>query len=82
MKKEKKNLTVGEMIHDYLKSNNYDGLYFPGLCACKLSDLMPCGGVNTEECKAGYKIDGDDLKCDCGFHISKTKDSTDYECEL
>ncbi len=81
MSEEKKNKEVGEMIHDYLQSNNYDGLYNPGSCACESIDLMPCGNVEIS-CMAGYKIAGDELKCKCSFHISKTKDSTDYECEL
>lgn len=73
--------TVTNIVHDYLEISGYDGLYNPGLCACELSDLMPCGEVQGE-CYAGYKIDGDGLKCDCNFHISKTRDSTDYECEI
>ncbi len=82
MSEEKKNLTVSEMIHEYLKSNDYGGLYSPiGECACKSKDLAPCGNIHLD-CIAGYKISGDDLKCDCGFHISETKDNTDYACEM
>lgn len=81
MSEEKGNPTTGEIISKYLKSNNFDGLYLCGLCACELSDLMPCDNVEME-CTAGYKISGDDLKCDCNFHMSATKNSTDYECKL
>lgn len=83
MGEEKKdNLTVDEIICEYLKANNYGGLYSPmGECACESKDLAPCGNIYLE-CKAGYKIDGDKLICDCNFHISKDKNSTDYECEL
>lgn len=26
-----------------LRKHGYDGLYFPGECACKTDDLYPCG---------------------------------------
>lgn len=81
MSEEKKSMTVSGMIEKYLRDNDYDGLYNPGLCACELSDLFPCGNVEME-CTAGYKIDGDGLKCDCNFHMSKEKGNTDYECEI
>jgi hypothetical protein len=36
-----------------LKRAGYDGLYYPGECACKADDLYPCGERQTE-CRPGY----------------------------
>jgi len=45
----------------WLKRRGFDGLYFPGECACKVDDLYPCG--ERCDCKPGV------LKpCDCGEH--------------
>lgn len=73
--------TVRKIIYDGVKFGGYDGLYNLDLCACELSDLLPCDNVELD-CRAGYKI-VDNLKCDCGFHICGSKDVDDnYECEL
>lgn len=53
-------MTVKEIIEKYLKDNNYDGLYYPGECACKLDDLMPCEDCNFD-CQPG--ILGNCEKC-------------------
>jgi len=38
-------MTVREMVAERLKADGYDGLRDDwGECACKLEDLMPCGG--------------------------------------
>lgn len=46
-------MTVKEIVEKYLKDNKYDGLYYPGECACSIEDgLMPCDG-DSSECKSG-----------------------------
>ena len=49
-------MTVKEIVEDYLKKNGYDGLFYPGECACTLENLMFCGEVNNP-CEAGVFID-------------------------
>lgn len=49
-----------EQIKVKLIAGGYEGLYAPGVCACELSDLAPCGvcendGNYINGCKPGYK---------------------------
>ena len=49
-----------EIIKQYLRDNNLDGLYHSDTeCACCLDDLNPCG-EDFSYCKVGVKV-----KCDC-----------------
>lgn len=67
---------VLEIVESHLKTNGYDGLYFPGECACLIGDLEPCGQINSE-CVPGYVERYPDNKCDgdcaagggCDFHV-------------
>jgi len=54
-------------IDKTLKEKGYDGLYYPGECACKIGDLRPCGQTISEtlDCKPGYLREGDE----CSFSI-------------
>lgn len=57
--------TTLEIIAEYLKANNYDGLYSEcgcDGCACEIDDLAPCG-ESSLGCNPGYK-----QPCDCGDH--------------
>jgi hypothetical protein len=59
-------VTVNEIIMQYLKSNGYDGLFSEDNCACSLEDLIPC--CNSDwvlSCQAGYKHP---CPSDCGEH--------------
>lgn len=60
-----------EIIAEWLKEKGFDGLYFPGECACLLNDLVPCGEY-TGECEPGYKRDVDP---------SKSADGEDWRVE-
>lgn len=52
-----------QIIEEYLKENNYDGLYNSDTeCACTLEDLFHCETPCTD-CEAGYISE-----CDCGDH--------------
>jgi len=42
-----------EIVKKYLEENGYDGLYYPGECACENDDLAPCG-EDISKCDAGY----------------------------
>lgn len=44
-----------QMVAEWLKANNYDGLYVSGECGCLLDDLAPCGEY-CSECTPGYKL--------------------------
>lgn len=49
-----------ERIAAKLIDDGFDGLYYPGECACLLSDLAPCGetqegGDYINDCEGGYK---------------------------
>jgi len=44
-------MTVREMIKQWLKNNNYDGLYNPHRdCWCLIDDLFWCGDNPTDCC--------------------------------
>jgi len=47
-----------QMIAQFLREHQYDGLYSEE-CGCDLKDLMPCGGDWAMDCRAGYKVKGD-----------------------
>lgn len=62
---------------EYIEANGYDGLYSPGVCACKKDDLMPCDGMRND-CEPGYLCE-----CDCGdhyFHIGPEKSNVIDVC--
>jgi len=52
-------MTVRDIIMQYLQDNGYDGLFYPGECACVIDDLMPCEG-DCGECEPGVLVEGDD----------------------
>ena len=65
-------MNVKEIVNQYLKDHDYDGLFDDGSgeCACGVDDLMPCGEIEIS-CEAGWQ-----MKCDCGdhdFHIGENK---------
>jgi hypothetical protein len=55
-------INIGDMVKIYLEANGYDGLYQSGECACKLDDLMPCGGPDMTECSAGVLTSCEECK--------------------
>ena len=46
-------MTIKEIITEYLKENGFDGLFFPGECACRADDLAPCENI-LPGCQPGY----------------------------
>jgi hypothetical protein len=61
--KIKININVKEILTNYLRENEFDGLYLPGECACKIDDVGDvCNGYMLD-CKPGYLC-----SCDCGEH--------------
>lgn len=53
-------MNILEIVENYLKDNNYDGLYlYDGdvNCGCDLGDLAPCEEMSPE-CEAAYKRNG------------------------
>ena len=69
-------MDVKTITLQYLKTNGFDGLYNPGLCACKCDDLMPCDQPSIDECHPGYLQSQEQADCDeadCEFYIGKNK---------
>jgi len=82
-------LTIKQIVVEYLKASNFDGLRHPDFeCSCITSYLMPCSdfeGLNPcDVCVAGYRIECEcwthPKDCDCGidhdhhgFHIVDRK---------
>lgn len=65
------------MVREYLEKNGYDGLYYPGECACTIKDIAPCGQIDGS-CIAGHYIS---LACDeHDFHIGDKAAPPD-ECD-
>lgn len=60
MSKEK-NITVGEIVRQYLEEHEFDGLccdtqyHFDEPCGCSIDDLCPCDDDNVFSCRAAYK---------------------------
>ncbi len=50
-----KPVVLRDILRQYLMEHGFDGLYVPQTCACKNSDLMPCGEP-AAECRAGYLV--------------------------
>ncbi len=48
-------MNVLDIIVNYLKENNYDGLYYENECSCLLDDICPCGELSLN-CQPGYKL--------------------------
>ena len=62
--------TVETIVTAFIRDNGYDGLFEERTeCACRLSNLVPCGEIGVE-CRAGHFIptpDGADPAC--AFYI-------------
>ncbi len=61
-------MDVKEIIVEYLKANNYDGLVqIDAECGCELDDVFVCD-YPSGHCEPGYKME---CKCgeDCGWHM-------------
>lgn len=51
----KDNLIVTEIIKDWLKEHDFDGLYsVESQCGCAIEELSICGEI-YQDCRAGYK---------------------------
>ena len=50
--------SVRDVLIEGLKRNGYDGLFYPGECACLLDDLAPCD-EDPLRCEPGVKRDCD-----------------------
>lgn len=65
-------ITVKEILAEWLESHGYDGLYNDFECGCEIGDLIPCG-ESCERCVAAYKI-----SCaDCRNSGCEVKDSSE-----
>lgn len=64
--------TVETILKDYLTQNGYDGLFFPGECACLKEDLEPCGHLN-KDCQPGYRVESTNPDDDCDWYIQPNR---------
>lgn len=72
-------MNVRELLIDYLKEFNYDGLYNSEYgCGCVIDDFAPCDGISPDYCAPGFKV-----LCRCGegcdWDIAATKDVREEE---
>ena len=66
-------MTVIDIVTEWLRDHEYDGLYSDGDCACKLDDLIPCVHEGALNCSPGYCGPCPE-DCGCGsFHIFAEK---------
>jgi len=56
-------MTVETLVAKWLRNNGYDGLYYPGECACLVDDLAPCC-ENFMDCSPGYRYPPEDDEAD------------------
>ena len=47
-------MNVKNIVIDWLKTHDYDGLFSDGDCGCEIDDLMPCD--DCVDCMPGYKV--------------------------
>ncbi len=58
-------MNVKEIVKKFLEDNGFDGLWSnDNECGCEISDLMPCGQVEENDCSPGVKIVFEDGMCD------------------
>jgi len=74
-------MELRKLLKDSLERNGFDGLFNPGVCACKLDDLCPCDEPSIL-CEGGVLQTGDDDHCEncegtdkCDFHIGPRSNS-------
>ena len=60
---------VREIVEIFLEQDGYDGLYQPGVCACRIDDLAPCDEMEMN-CTPGYLLPGDE---DFNWRIGSNK---------
>jgi hypothetical protein len=67
-------MNVREILTEYLKTHEYDGIYNPeSECSCELADLMPCDLFDESGCVAGHKV-----RCD---YKSRIRRGLEPECD-
>lgn len=62
--------TPQEKEASWLKRHGFDGLYFPGECACKRDDLYLCG-ERQDGCKPGHLMPCPPDCSEHDWHIGK-----------
>lgn len=74
MKVSKDGMPIKEMVAEWLRVNDYDGLCNPySNCGCGLDDLMPCRCPNERGCVCAYEIPvPEDVDCSRFFSASKS----------
>jgi len=71
--------TVIEIVADYLKYNELDGLQNGAECGCSIDDLAPCGEIQSS-CSTGYKVDVPvGVECEFDFYICENKDDKPWQ---
>lgn len=73
---------VREIVFQFLTEHGFDGLYYPGECACVVGDLMPCSSEQGS-CRPGYRTECNPETCPldgtCNCHIGPKVDDNN-EC--
>ena len=69
-------MTVTDIVKEWLKGHGYDGLYDRGECGCLIEDLCPCGSEGALGCQPGYRLPGDE---ECAFFVGQKGDGDGQE---
>ena len=56
-------MNAKEILVNYLKENEFEGLVDPGECGCGIDDLAPCGGCFLD-CQPAKSRKCDPANCD------------------
>ena len=67
-----------KLLARLLKEAGYDGLFYPGECACKIDDLAPCESESIEECKPGVLRNCAEIGVDADWCIGLRKIKEQY----
>ena len=55
-------MNVRDIVRDWLKKNDYDGLCHPDrICGCSVDELMPCSFELVPGCVAGHQVDSSEF---------------------
>lgn len=69
MIKKERPIFAADIIREFLKSNNYEGLYKDGCHGCEANHVLTCRLDDGPNCKAGVKVSWPTCENSCGENI-------------
>ncbi len=64
---ERRNMTVKEILIEWLTEHGYSGLWNEDECGCGIDDFIPCNGEGSDGCQPGYRVKTDPETSDDGY---------------